>query len=345
MTSIPFRASLALAAVTLVAACGGGSDGSTGPTFSDSLSAVEAGEFSSDAIEMAGQIGFGISRTGPTIGISAPAMVRAAFSRGSLAALPARVRTAAEAIPAMDWRTARSLAGVMATASEGCTVTAHGTEEGISGFVDVNGNDIPDDLYVKQDCTTTDSTGDTTVVVHVVLTQQAKEDMTALYGFRYTIGYEFTFTDEFGNTYTGVKYDASEQVDVRAQSAAHVVQTSVRGWNDIDGVRHEGSAGRSFNASFDPAGTITPGAPVGNGALTFSGRDFYTQTDGRNLSFTLGTTAPLAYSAACFASATNPPFSAGVIVGRLNNSASQAAFIVTFSGCNAYGVDYIGTVG
>ena len=77
--------------------------------------------------------------------------------------------------------------------------------------------------------------------------------------------------------------------------------------------------------------------------MTIGGRRYQADSDGdNNVSFTISTPTALAYNAACAAADNNPPFTAGVLLGKLNNSSSQASFEVTFTACGSYGVDVDG---
>jgi len=100
-----------------------------------------------------------------------------------------------------------------------------------------------------------------------------------------------------------------------------------------------GGIGGEWGADFDADGTIEYGDPLPDGDLTLRGRSFYyEEPDGRNLSFTITTPTVLAYDASCAAVDDDPPFTAGVLLGKLNGSNSQASFEVTFTGCGTYTV-------
>jgi hypothetical protein len=334
---------LVAGAVVSLGACGG--DGGGGPSFSDSVSTTEAADFADDATQISSQIAYAMNANGPSVGLAAPAMAQRLLARGALAALPARVKARIAAVPAIDWRNPGPATGLMASSSVGCTVTAHGTLEGLDGYVDANENGIADDLYVKVDCTETEEgVGDTVYTYQSVWTESWKEITGSLYGFNYATGFSYKTSDNHGNTWEAFTFDASEKVDIRASSVAHAVRYDIRGWDEIDGELDEGTGGQSWSANFDPDSPIPTGGPLPDGDLSFAGRDYYTETDGRNLSFAIETTTPLAYSAACFAVPTNPPFTAGVILGQLNNSGSQASFEITFTNCGGFGITYEGTV-
>jgi hypothetical protein len=326
------RAAAALTFAFIAASCGG--DGSTGPTFADSVSTSDAIGVAVDAGYIAGDIAYALHANGPTIGLAAPAMAARAFQQGKLADLPARVKALAASMPALRLGVSARPAGLQLSSSEGCTLTVHGTMEGTDGYVDVNANGVPDDLYYKEDCHYTDSTSsDTVFFTHFLLEQTARDHMGSLYGFSASFRYEYVTTDEFGNTWQGFTYAASEALDILAGGATHHVTWKVRGWDDVSGVLDEGTSGEDFDASFDPSGTIALANPIPDGNIDFTARDYFTDTSDGNVSFGLETTTPLAFDSSCYDADTNPPFVGGVIRGRLNNNASQASFTATFTAC------------
>lgn len=317
-------------AVVVLGACGG--DGGTGPTFSDSVSTVDAQDFASDANSFAGNIASAIDFSGPSIGFSAPASVQRMVDRGELPALVGG-RSLTAMVPRFDGLALVRAGGLQASAAEGCTLTTRGTLNGTSGFVDVNQNGLADDLYILLDCTYTDSTSnpDTTFIAKQLIEQHLTENFGALWGFTMTLRYNVSERDQFGNG-VGIVVTAGETLDIRGSSAGHRANIDVKVAQDSATVHRRYAGGDGWNGAFTPTGSIVLGAPAPSGAIDFTARSWFTDTESINLSFSMATTTPLAYSAPCAAGA-SPHFTGGVIEGRLNNSASLASFTVTYTAC------------
>lgn len=329
------------AGVASLAACGGDSGG--GPSFSDSVSTADAEQFASDASDGAvgamQELNFGEGEL-PSF-TSALATRFAAYRPASLS------RLGVGAVP-MGTRLATLAAyvkhptGLQLAAAEGCTITESGIGPG--GFVDVNQNGVPDNLLLREECTITDSTSnpDTTTVHYEFVEQHMVERMSALYGFDLSVTEVTKFSDEFGN-FELEEIHGSEALDLRAGSASHSIDITEHEAAKFDTATGDFKFGQALSASFVPGSTITLGDPLPDGALTLTGREFVTNTEDVNLSFSLSTTTPLAYSAACAAVPTNPPFTAGVLRGLLNNNSDQAGFTVTFTSCGNATVETNGT--
>lgn len=333
---------VAASLVTVLAACG--DSGSSGPTFSDSVSTADAQDFAGDAVsgvaDAIDQLNFG---TG-VIGLAAPAFVTRMQAEHPF--LGARLGSSrlqgAPSLP--DWRTvAANPAGFHASAAEGCTITESGFQYG-GGVVDVDQNGIPDDLFIKEECFQTDSTSnpDTTITTYVLLQEHLKQNFASLYGFDISFDAQQKLSDQFGN-FGMEKTHATESLDIRSGSATHGFNYVTGESGKFDTASSAIEFGTGFNVAFTPTGTITLGDPLPNGSVVLSGREYLTNTEDQNLSFTLSTTTPLAYDASCYAGASNPPFTAGVLRGLLNNNASSASFTATFTACGV--APTIGTSG
>lgn len=344
MTTSRHLGVVALAFAALTAACGG-SD-SSGPSFADSVSTTDAADFADDAIDASTSMAWAMDFGGPSIGLAAPGMMTRLASKGYLASKSLGGRTLTPSLSLVDLRAfAASPAGLQASAAEGCTYTVHGLSMSGSGFVDVNQNDIPDDLYLKIDCITTDSTSnpDTTYVLHLMQEQAIKENFSALHGFSASFHIIQRNSDEFGN-FEGIDYSGNEALDIRSGSATHNVGFGYDEGSKFGTDEESYTGGAQWNGGFDPDGAIVLGDPLPDGALSFTGREFFTNSvTPLNLSFGIATTTPLAYKASCAAADSTPPFTSGVVRGRLNNNAAQASFQVTFTGCGGYDVTYSGT--
>jgi hypothetical protein len=332
MTPSRLRAAAALTFAFIAASCGGG-DGGTGPTFSDSVSTADAQEFAGDLVgdvaQATQQLNFGEG----SIGLSAPAFIRrmsaqrpqltSAFAGHHLLAPPER----------LDWRSlvARP-AGLQAAADEGCTITQSGFS--MDGPVDVDQNGFPDNFYIKQECLQTDSTNnaDTTFSSYLLIEERVKQNFASLYGYDITIRLVNKNSDEFGN-FSSNGFDASEGLDIRGGAAGHQFSYVFHEEFKQDTASGAYRSGVNWNVSFDPDGTIVLGDPLPDGALTLNGREYVTDTEDQNLSFSLATDTPLAYDATCWAGDALPPFTAGILIGHLNNNASSASFSATFTGC------------
>lgn len=345
MTPLRLRASLALVVAAFTAACG--DSGTSGPAFSDSVSTADAQEFASYAAGYADYVASSINFGGPSIALTAPATAaRLTASLPRTAPAFAGRSFAAPDLSMLDWRTALARTrGPQAVAAEGCTYSGHGTY-GLGGGepVDVNSNGIPDDYLVRIECVQTDSTSDpdTTITQRVVQEVAVKEIMTSLYGQTIRVIVQQRLEDNFGN-FQEIKYNITGTQDIRSNGITDKAAFTVAQAEKFDTASASASAGESWNNSFDPVGDIAIGSDIPDGALLINGRRYYVDSEDVSLSFGIETTTPLAYSAACAAVPTDPPFTAGAIRGRLNNNANQASFLVTFTGCGTYTVETNGT--
>ena len=342
MTSLRLRATVALALAAFTAACGGG-DG-TGPSFADSVSTADALDFADLAADAAGQMAYQMNFGSASIGLAAPAAVRRLSAKGFLATKSLGGRTLLPAANVIDWRSAAANpSGLQASAGEGCTYSFHGIQLG-GGFVDVNQNGIPDDVLIRIDCIQTDSISnpDTNYIHRQFQEQTIKENFSSMYGYTATVKVEEKYSDEFGN-WEGYDVHGTETLDIRSGSAAHKYDFTYHEGGKFGAESADYVGGTSWDGAFDPDSPISLAADLPDGQLSFSGREYFTDTESNNLSFALHTTTPLAYDAACASADTNPPFSAGVIRGDLNANASQAHFTVTFTSCGNYDVAVNGT--
>ncbi|HVX88446.1 MAG TPA: hypothetical protein VG940_05920 [Gemmatimonadales bacterium] len=344
MTSLRLRATLALAAAAFTAACGGG-DGSSGPSFADSVSTADAQDAGNNVAAYASQVAFAMNFGGPSIGIfAAPALTRVKSYLPSTPAVFAGRELPAVDLSALDLRHPAAVKGLMlADPSASCTYSGHGFTGGF-GFdgdpIDVNGNGIPDDFAFRVECVESDSVApDTTVTMRIVQDYAIKELTGSLYGGTIAVHVLARYSDNHGR-YEEEKIDLTGKQDIRADGIIDQASLEVHQGanNNIDPVVAI-SAGESWDNRFDPASTISLGSDIPDGALTLNGKTWAASTiTGLNLSFTVSTPTPLAYSAACADADTNPPFTAGVLHGKLNNSSNQASFQIDFTSCGNYDV-------
>jgi hypothetical protein len=332
MSTLHFRAIGAVLGISFAAACGG--DGPSGPSFADSASVENTEYFADDAVDAATEIiermDFGTPQI--SIGGAAVATLRLASPAFTSRAL------------LLNWRDLlHRPGGLGGRATEGCSMTTTGTTMNGSGFVDVNQNGIPDHLTFRWECTETDSTSsaDTTYREVQLQEQTITENGASLHGYTNTVRWSYRSSDPFGNhdTYQ-TRY--SETLDLRSDKATYRTRVeerrSYRFGEEVDDERQEAE----WSGDFVPAIPIVRGAPLPNGLLTVRGRDAYSGLDYPGLSFTTGTAAPLAYAAGC---SNDPPFTDGVLFGRLNGREGLASFAATFVGCGIYDIDTEGTSG
>lgn len=314
-----------------LAACG--DSGSAGPSFPDSVSTADAQDaantsasFTDDMISL---LNFGAP------GLAAPMSARLmAFGAAHGSAIKAPV-----ALVALDpSRPAVMGAAIQRAAAEGCTVTSHGTYDiGFGTPVDVNANGIPDNLGIEIDCLTTDSTSnpDTTFTQHIIENISIVERMADLYGYDEKVFVSQREGDSFGN-FAQESQDVSIHTSINSGNANSALGITVKQDQKQDTMSLHQELGESWASNFAPAGTISLGDPLPNGALSFTGRIYTIDPTSSTYSFSLNTSTPLAYSASCHAAASNPPFTAGEIDGHLNGNGNSANFSATFTAC---GVD------
>jgi hypothetical protein len=343
MRSTRVRAALALVLAAFTAACG--DSGSTGPSFADSVSTEDAENFAGDATEGATFAMGALNFSDPGIGLAAlQAGAQRLAARSPLAATRSGSARSTAGITRFDLMSLiQRPAGLQAVADEGCTYTLRGISNGGSGFVDVNQNGIPDDVYMKIICVTTDSSGGpgNRMVTTVSQEQSVKENFSSLHG--YSGSYTFSLRWDYeGGDAEWVGESGEVDIDVRSGAASGSQEFRVReGYREGDDT-YEWTAAWEDDASFDPDGTIALGSDLPDGDLTLGSRYAVTGPEGNNISFTISTSTPLAYNAACAAVPTNPPFTAGVLRGELNGSSNLASFEVTFTSCGNVSIDVDG---
>ena len=341
MTSLRLRALMALAFAAFAAACGSDS-GSSGPSFPDSVSTADAEDFADGIAGYAGYVADGMNFGGPSIALAAPIMVARAQAQLSpmVSAFPG-LRFGQPDLTLLDWRQAATRArGLQASSpAAGCTVTAHGWEDpSFEDPVDLNGNGIPDDAYLKYVCSETDSLAGDTVVTQTTTQEIAIKEITAaLYGETIEYNIAMDVHDNHGR-YQFIHFNIDGKLDIRSGSVVDEASLKIRQETNLGGDVEFEEAGDGFHNSFDPATAINPESNIPDGDLTIGGRRYYANSDGENLSFSISTTDPLAYSATCAAVPTNPPFTDGSLLGKLNNSSAQASFTIDFTSCGNYDI-------
>ena len=335
MPTTRLRAVVALAfaaGVASLSACGGDSGG--GPSFPDSVSTADALDAASNSVsftdDMLGLLDFG------SPGLAAPSMVTSRLL--AIGAAHGTMLQAPRAPLGFDLTSPAMMgAAIQRAAAEGCTVTSHGTYDiGFGTPVDVNANGIPDNMGIRIECVQTDSTNpDTTFTSHVIEDISIVERMGDLFGYDESVYVLEREGDSFGN-FGQESQRVTIHTSINAGAANSSLGVTVAEDQKQDTASLHAELGQSWAANFDPAGTITLGDPLPDGALSFTGRTYILDPTATSWNFTLATTTPLAYDASCAAGASNPPFTGGVIAGHLNGNGSSAGFTATFTAC---GVD------
>jgi hypothetical protein len=325
------RVAMATALIFAFSACG--SDSSGGTDFDDSATTGDTEDMAEGSADLATEIASAMDFGSPQIFVAAPAALAAFTAKHPMARqslLESKLLTLAP-------RSAQFAPQLSAAA--GCTLEGHGAD-GSDPFepYDGNANGIPDDWAVKVVCVSVDSS-DTAHVWTYTQKQElsVKENGAAIYGYDAAMVLSLRATDDDHNS-EGIDFKGSDALDLRGTSAAHHFSFSAREYETFDGVTDEDSGGESWDASFDPDGTIVIGDPLPDGILAFTGKNWYANSDDVSLSFTLDTPTSLLYSAACAEVNDNPPFTQGVIRGRLNGHTGSATFTVTMTDCGVYTV-------
>jgi|GEM_PF-1940459 len=326
------RTALASALLFAIGACG--DSGSSGPDFDDEATTADTEAAADDAAGLMSDLSYALNFGSPNVFLSANASAKRVLARhpelgGKLAA---GIRSNGISMPGL---TAAPGAGFQLSAAVGCSVESSGTDGSPFEPYDGNSNGIPDDWHVKYVCTDKDtSDAENTITYSTTIEISAKENTASLHGYSSRLSYKIRIADEEQNA-EGVDVTGTDALDIRAGSASNDYVFSVREYSTVAGETEEGSGGEERHVTFDPDGTITLGNDLPDGDLTFRGRQWYANTDDVSLSFSIQTTDPLAYDASCF-DATEPPYTDGTIVGRLNGGAHSAMFTVDFTACGNY---------
>lgn len=327
------RTALASALLFAIGACGD-SGGNSGPDFDNEATTAETSDAADAAAGMMTDIAYDLNFGSPDIFLAASASAQRIARKHPELAQGAGARVLAPVI-AMPGLSAGADGAIHFSAAVGCTVTSSGSDGDPFDPYDGNSNGIPDDWHAKVVCVSRD-TSDSENVVTLTQTVEAaaKENTAALHGFTSSLFYQVKQSDEEGNG-SGGEIQLNETLDIRADRASDSYKFKVREWGTTDGHTEEASGGEERSVTFDPDGAIALGSDLPGGDLEVNGRQWFANTDDVSLSFSIQTTDPLAYDASCF-DATDPPFTDGTIVGRLNGGSHSAMFTVDFTGCGSY---------
>ena len=310
---------LTLAAALGLAACG--STGSTGPSFSGTITTADADTAGANAADFAGALAttFNFGK-GPSVGLSAKASPRAvALLNGAwmLAGGKAphyRINGAAGAPPVMP-------VSVAGCASGGITV---------GDTTDSDHDSIPNNLTVTISCDTTypDSVK---LSIHGTIHIQ---DITGLYGYQFSVN--LSEVQSRGDTSINVSISGTDNASFTTTSANDNLNFTLSDVFKQGTVSTGGAFHQNWDATFTPTGTtLSLGNPLPDGTIAFTGGFYVTDAADptHNFNFNILTAAPLSFSAACQAANDDPVFTAGVIQGKFNGSAT-VGFTATFTGCN-----------
>jgi len=327
------RFAIASVFVFAVGACS--ESGGGGPDFDDEATSEETEDVAYDAVQITTNVVDQLNFDGPDIALVAMRSGAELRARYGAQMGPSRL-PAGIAMPGVTFTAAGEL---RLSAAPGCTVSSWGTDGDPWDWWDGNENGIADDWGIESTCVYVDSTE-----VENIRTQTQKlkitikENTASLYGYHVTQAYSSTYRYENGDGYGG-GYKAEETLDIRATSATHAARYEGNEWGEEDGDREEWISGAESDVDFDPTGTIAFGDPLPDGEFVLSGRSYFASTGGLSLSFTLETTDPLAYSAACWDDGFDPPFTDGTLVGHLNGRSSSAMFTVDFTACDSFTIE------
>lgn len=329
------RVAFATALIFAFSACG--DDSSGGPSFDGEASSGDTENAADNAVNMMTDITYALNFGSPNVLLAASASAKRleAEHPGFGGVLSARIAAHGIMMPGL---TVTAGAPIQFSSAPGCTIESSGTNGDPFDPYDGNENGIPDDWHVKYVCVEhppADSTVTTTIEA------SAKENTASLHGYSSHLSYDLKISDGEGNS-VGGQFSMTEELDIRASGVTNDLTSKTREFSTQDGTTEEGQAGEERHVSFDPDGTIVLGDDLPDGDLSFSGKRWYANTDDVSLSFTIKTTTPLAYSAACF-DATEPPFTDGTIVGTLNGNSHSASYTVHFTSCGNYTVEVSNT--
>ena len=313
------RMALTLAAALGLAACG--SKGSTGPSFSSTISTADATTAGSNAGDFAGSLAstfdFG---TGPGIPLSpkasprAVALLNGAWMLAGGKAPHYRINGAAGAPPVMP-------VSVAGCANGGVT---------IGDTTDSDHDSIPNNLTVTISCDTTYPDSSKLSIhgtVHI-------QDISGLYGYQFSVN--LSEVASHADTSVNISITGTDNASFTASSATDNLNFTLSDVFKQGAISTGGAFHENWDATFTATGgTLSVGNPLPDGTIAFTGGFYVTDAADptHNFNFNILTAAPLAYSAACQAANDNPVFTAGVIQGKFNGSAT-VGFPATVTACN-----------
>lgn len=324
-----FRLGLSLSCALGLAACG--SKGSTGPSFSSTISNSDAADAGSTADGFAADL---VS----TFDFGSGVPISIAFSRQ---ASPKAVALLNRAWMAVGGKTPRySIKGMAVPPIEmssayGCDALTGGQQ---GDTTDSDGDGIPNNEVIDISCDTTLDSG----VHESVHGSVSLADVTGLYGYRFDVN--LTVVESLADTsYTEV-VAGHDYALFTAASSSDDVNLTLSVVDKIGSTSVGGALHYNWNATFTATGgSIALGDPLPDGNIAFSGGFYVTDAADatQNFNFNLSTPTPLSFVASCYAADDQPPFDDGEIKGEFNGS-STVGFTVTYSACDT-APDIVGT--
>lgn len=318
---------LATFAGLAVAACGGGGGGSTGPGNAQISQAVAT----SIAQAGVGYVGDAVSTfSGGGMDISGlPDLARQAPGSADPRAVLATAMQAA----GLHGKALR-LAGAPPLYRSGtdCTPVLSGLITGDTA-TDTDADGIPDSVvatYSGANCTVVDSADSTTF--SFVGTMKLV-DIGSLYGVRLVLNLTYVLTSPNSTihlTYSGT-YTLTVSSSVADLQNDLSVYDTVNAQGNSTVVISQGNMHYLFTSNGDP---IVWGDALPDGTLVITGHiGLSVPGQGSIFAFDMTTPTPLAYSAACDNAGSNPPYTAGHLVGAFTGVGAGAGFSITFTAC------------
>lgn len=314
------RMALTLAAALGLAACG--SKGSTGPSFSSTITNADAATVGANSADFASSLAstfdFG---TGPNIGLSAKASPKA------VALLNTAWMLAGGKAPHYTIH-GQLTPPVMPASFSGCNGGNYVTVSGDTA--DADGDGIPNNETVTLSCDSTLSTG-VVLSIHGTIHIQ---DITGLYGYQFSVN--LSEVESHADTSVSISVTGTDNATFTAASANDNLNLTLNDVLKQGAVTTGGAFHENWDATFTPTSTLlSVGNPLPDGSISFTGGFYVTNAADatHNFNFTILTTTPLAFSAACKAASDDPVFTGGVIQGKFNGSAT-VGFTATFTACN-----------
>ena len=321
---------IAVAALVVVSACGGGNDGGEGPDWASSVDSATATQAGQDAGDFANGVAYYLLAETPWSGYPTGwvkefdlPLVQGTDTPTSAEQLIARVRADAYRRGHNPEMAATPSPFRVSTV---CVPVETGVDA-LGNWIDTDRDLIPDDYTLAFPANCIETHGDWTYTYSGSLRFR---DQAGLYGYRLDISsltYRFDGPDVF-------EQHAVNGFEVAAYTANAITHSTDLVYDETYQQPSIGSGGASFtykeSTSYDPVGTISLDAPIPNGTLTASldFRDLRSGYEGSSARrWTMVTTVPLSINTTIC----NSPVS-GTIVGDLNGD-GNIGFTVVFTGC------------
>ncbi len=329
------RSAVLAATVSLFSACGGDS---TGPDFGDTFTEGNAEYFGEGVLSGAEQGMLSMHWGSPNIGLlGAPAFLGTRMTHHGSRPHPSRFPQPVAGAPVASYLSA------LKAAAPGCTISGSGSNGDPFIPYDGNGNDIPDDWWVKASCDSEEEVGEgVTIAYHDEVEVRMKERTDILWGFDASVKQRYTDKASDGSDHDEGYAEMTETLAVTARRAEYT-QTAKFGGNGLDGTEpYFGEDGGNFKLVFTPGeDDIQPLTLYPDGVAALTGRVYSYDTDNPGWDWKISTPEPLLWSPEC-AVATNDPFIDGLVRVLLSGNAAKG-FDLTPDGCDeGWGIDIYG---